>query len=86
MAFDNDDLVAVGGHTGEPGGLYLYETDDSADTVQGDGYFDSASDRLDNDSVLIAVQDADTATATVDMYHVENDGAGDIELTENTLA
>lgn len=86
MSFSNDDLVAVGGHTGDPGGLYLYETTDSASTVQGDGYFDSVSDRLDNDSVVIAVQDKDTSTATVDMYHVENDGAGDIELTENTLA
>lgn len=83
MAFDNDFLSAVGGHTGEAGGLFLYQTTDDATTVQGDGYFDSAANRLETDSAIIAIQETDTATAVVDVYHVEN-ASGNVTVTQTS--
>lgn len=84
MAFDNDFLHSVGGHTGESGGLFLYQTSDTASTVQTDGYFDDAANRLEDSSVILAVQNTGGAP-TLDMYHVDN-SSGDITLTQETFA
>lgn len=42
MAFDNDYLNPVGGHTGKAGGLYIYHTLDAVTDVDGAGYFNAA--------------------------------------------
>lgn len=85
MSFTNDNLQAVGGHTGEGPGLFIYITDDSPGTVTGDGYFDSASSRLEDNSLLMAVQNETNASPDIDVYHVEN-ASGDITLTAETFA
>lgn len=85
MSFSNDNLVPVGGHTGEGPGVYFYITDDTPGTVSGDGYFDSASSRLEDNALLMAVQNETNASPDLDIYHVEN-ASGDITLTAETFA
>jgi len=83
MAFDNEKLLPMGGHTGEGGGVWYYQTSDTAATVQGANYMDAASDRLETDSLVIANQDTG-GTNEVDIYQVDV-SSGSVTLTQ-TLA
>lgn len=58
MAFNNDYLLPIGGHTGEGAGLYIYETEDSVSTIEGADYFSDASNRLADGDLLIVQYDS----------------------------
>lgn len=60
MAFDNDNFTPVGGHTGHAGGVFFYETTDTPATVEGANYFDSVSNKLEDDCLLIVSADTDS--------------------------
>lgn len=91
MAFSNQNLTAVGGHTGEGPGVFVYDTTDSESTVEGSSYFDSASNRLEQDAVLIVIYDTD-GTPKVAMYRVSissgsvtlNNLTNEAALTDNS--
>jgi len=80
MAFTNDNLVPVGGHTGEGGGVWYYQSSDGASTVSGANYFDPASNRLEVDSLIIANQNTG-GTNTVDIYNVDSISSGTVSVT-----
>jgi DNA-binding MurR/RpiR family transcriptional regulator len=81
MAFAAEDLHKVGGGVKS---LYMYESADAVGTIAGSGYFNSATNSLKQDDVIIAVG-ATGGTRTVDVLVVTSaSGAATVTTTNGT--
>jgi DNA-binding MurR/RpiR family transcriptional regulator len=81
MAFAAADLHKVGGGVKS---LYMYESADAVATIAGSGYFNSATNSLKQDDVIIAVGSTG-GTRTVDVLVVTSaSGAATVTTTNGT--
>lgn len=69
MAYEDDSLRPVGGNE-HLAGEFIYETTDTLATVEGAGYFDDASDRLEDAALLRVVGNRD-GTPAASLYLVD---------------
>jgi hypothetical protein len=85
MAFSNTGLTLIGGgaKAGSAPQLWSYESADAKTTIDGSGYFDSASDLL-KVGDLIYVHASTGGTRTFSLHPVVSNASGVVDISDGT--
>jgi len=84
MAFDRANLARLGSNNTGAGALWLYQTTDTAATVNTAGYFNSASGEMNVNDIIFSVS-ATGGTPVVTITYVNSNASGVVDTVDGTV-